>query len=368
MLVRAAERAERAGAPGRAAVSYASAAELITARRARPGLAQDAGERAMRAAELWERAARADLVNADFESTINHAEAARRCYLDDGDARGAARARTTAGRALGLAGRIAEARAQLTEALAVLQPDRDGDTVAALETMADVHILAGSPEAERFASEALAMGQALQLDPALLARSFLTRGITHARANRTAEAASCYTEAARFAERAGDVGRLGWALTNLSDARGGFDPGAAAEAARAAAGHARRMGSRRLLGLSTLNSMTALLELGEWDDADKVLSTAVEQDGLADDIHVLFSGGLLACLRGDSEQVNAVLGSLADWRSSQNPQNQAYVGTLEAFASAALGRPRPWRTAGGSSATRPPPWASATKRSAGPGR
>ena len=339
MLVRAAERAERAGAPGRAAVSYASAAELVTARRAQPERTQDAGEQAMRAADLWERAAHADLVNADFESTINHAEAARRCYLDDGDARGAARARATAGRALGLAGRIAEARAQLTEALAVLQPDRDGDTVAALQTMADVQIIAGSPEAERFASEALAMGRALQVDPALLARLFLTRGITHARANRTAEAASCYAEAAHLFERAGKVESLGWALTNLSDARGGFDPGAAAEAAQAAAGHARRMGSRRLLSLSTLNLMTALLELGEWDDADKVLSTAVQQDGLADDRYVLFSGGLLACLRGDSERVNAVLGSLADWRSSQNAQDQAWVGTLEAFASAALGRP-----------------------------
>jgi class 3 adenylate cyclase len=335
MLVRAAERAERTGAPGRAAANYAAAAELVTARHPDP----DARQQVLRAAALWERAAGADRLNSDFENTIAHAEAARRCYLDLGDARGAARARTLAGRALSVGGRIPEARVLLADALAVLQPSPDVDTVAALDALAEVELLDGAPEAGRLSAEALDMAQALDADPGLVAGLFITRGITHVRANRMAEAAACYTEAARLSERAGRTAQRGWALANLSDALGGFDSAGAAEAARAAAEHARQVGARRLLGLSTLNLTMALLELGEWDDADAVLATALQHDELGDNKPVRFAGGLLAGLRGDAERAYAAVAALADWRSSQNPQEQAWLATLEAFASAAVGQP-----------------------------
>ena len=338
MLVRAAERAERTGAPGRAAANFASAAELLATDSGPAALVADGGEHALRAAALWEQAARCDQTNADFGSSMVHAGTARRCYLDHGDARGAARAQTLAGRAQSLAGQITEARSLLTEALAVLQQDPDVDTVAALSALADLEVLYGQPEADRLTAEALAMGQALQVDPALLARLFISRGITHARANRMAEAASCYNDAARLAERAGHVGRLGWALANLSDALGGFDSRRAADAARAAAEHARNIGDRRLLGLSTLNLTMALLGLGEWDDADAVLSTAAQGDELAEDVYVVFVGGLLAGLRGDCARATAALASLSDSRSSGNAQEQASIATLEAFTAAALGR------------------------------
>jgi class 3 adenylate cyclase/tetratricopeptide (TPR) repeat protein len=338
MLIRAAERAERTGAPGRAAANFASAAELLTTESGRADVVADGGERALRAAALWEQAARCDQTNADFGSCIVHAGTARRCYLDHGDARGAARAQTLAGRARSLAGQMMEARSLLTEALAVLQPDRDVDTVAALSALADLEVLDGRPEADRLTAEALAMGKELQVDPALLARLFISRGITHARANRMAEAASCYNDAARLAERAGHVGRLGWALANLSDALGGFDSRRAADAARAAAEHARNIGDRRLLGLCTLNLAMALLGLGEWDDADAVLSTAVQGDELAEDIYVVFVGGLLASLRGDCARATASLASLTDSRSGGNAQEQASISALAAFTCAALGK------------------------------
>jgi predicted ATPase len=90
-LIRAAERAERAGAPARATASYATAARLTPA---------DATGGRPAAAALWERAAEAAILSADYATATEHADRARSDYAQAGQARAAARAQATAGQAL----------------------------------------------------------------------------------------------------------------------------------------------------------------------------------------------------------------------------------------------------------------------------
>jgi class 3 adenylate cyclase/tetratricopeptide (TPR) repeat protein len=357
MLVRAAERAQRAGAPGRAAASYARAAELASASSpaasspaasppaaGRPGPAAPrsdghAGDAEPYAAVLWERAARAAQTHADFAGMAEYAQAASRSYLAEGDSRRAARVETLTGRALGLLGRAAEARAVLAEAYAVLAPARDADTAAALEAMASVAIITGQPDAGQLAADALAMADAVHTAHGTVANLYITRGITQARANRLPEATACYEQAARHAGLEGSESQLGWALVNMSDALAGFEPRRAAEAARTAAEHARHIGARRLLGLSISNRAGALLELGDWDDADSELATAVKVDDLGEHKSVVYCTGLLAALRGDVERAETAASLLSDWASSGDIQRQASAATVAACISAALARP-----------------------------
>ncbi|HLX77819.1 MAG TPA: adenylate/guanylate cyclase domain-containing protein, partial [Acidimicrobiales bacterium] len=340
MLVRAAERAERAGAPARAALSYATAAGLVERESEQAGAPNNgAFKAALPAAALWERAARAEVTAANWERAVEHAGAARRSYTDNGEPRGAARSRTIAGEALRRAGRLGEAGVELSEALAVLRPAPDRDTVAALDELAQLELFGGNPEGNRLSDEALAMGEALDVDAALLARLFTGRGIAYAIANRTAEAASYYKEAAQIAERAGAAETLGRALVNLADALGGTDPLGSAEAARASAEHARRVGARYPLAISVANLVNALLELGEWDEADAELAAATQRDGLDDDVYVLGLKGLLAALRGEGEEASGVLSSLREFAKSEDVQTLANIERVEAFAAAALGRP-----------------------------
>ena len=173
-LIRAAERAERTGAPALAAASYATAAQLTQAG------AADGQQTA--AAALWEHAAAAALTNADWAAAVEQAGQAGELYRQGGDTRSAARAQTIAGQALRLWGRHAQAREQLTAAVAVLRDDPDADTVQALGELATLEVFAGAPAADALSAEALALGQDLAVDDATLAGLFTTRGICHAMA------------------------------------------------------------------------------------------------------------------------------------------------------------------------------------------
>ena len=170
VMTRAAERAERTGAPAQAAASYAAAAELSP---------PDAADGA--AAGLWERAAQAACADASFSAAVEYAEQARGQYLRRGQDRAAARVQAIAGRALRMWGRHAEAREQLTAAVEVLRADPDPDTVWALNGLAVLEVFAGSPDADRLSAEALTLGQALGVGPSQLGELFLTRGLYHAR-------------------------------------------------------------------------------------------------------------------------------------------------------------------------------------------
>ena len=331
-LTRAAERAGRTGAPARAAASYAAAARLTQADIA-------GGPSATAAASLWEHAAEAALTCADYAAAVEQAGQAADMYRQGGDTRAAARAQAIAGEALRLWGRHAQAREQLSAAVAVLRDDPDADTVRALGELARLEEFAGSPAADALSAEALALGQALAVDQATLARLFTTRGLCHSFAGRNPQAAAHFREAARLAGQAGDTVQLGLALLNLSDAVTGTDPAAGAEAARSAAAHSRRTGARHHLAVAVANLVQALLMTGDWDAAEAELAQAADADGLAGYEFLACGRAWVAALRGHTQAAQATLAGLADLRASDDPQDQATIAIAEAFTAAALGQP-----------------------------
>jgi class 3 adenylate cyclase/tetratricopeptide (TPR) repeat protein len=343
-LVRGAERAERTGAPALAAASYTTAAQLIppnVTHREETATSQPDGIGALPdVGSLWERAAQAAAASAEWVAAVGHAERARDYYLSRGRARAAARAQATAGGALRLWGRYAEAREQLAAALEVLRAEPDADTVRALDELATVEVFAGAPDADRLTAEALTLGQALGAEAGQLSGLFITRGIYLVSTARRPEAVAYLRESARIAAQADDNFRLGRALLNLSSALGLTDPGAAAEAARTAAGHLRRAGVRDFLAVAILNLAESLLLLGEWDAAEQELTEAMASDGLADDDFLACERGWLAALRGDAATAEAMLAGLGDIRASDDPQDKALISIVEAFTAAARGRPQ----------------------------
>ena len=331
-LIRAAERAERTGAPARAAASYGTAAELTTMQPDIPGGQADAGQ-------LWERAARAADTSADWAAAAGHAGRARSYHLERGEMRAAARAQAMAGLALRHSGRLGEAREQLTAAVQVLRADPDTDTVRALGELAAVEVHAGSPEADRLSTEALTLGQALDVDAVQLSRLFNIRGTYLSAAGRYREVAAYDREATRLAEEADDNMALGRALTNLADDLAFADPAAAADAARTAVGHLRRAGDQDFLMVAIGNLVQALLLLGDWDTAGQELTRATDSEGLADQEYLVGYQGWLAALRGDAAAAQAMLAGLRDMQASEDPQDKASISRLEAFTAFARRRP-----------------------------
>jgi class 3 adenylate cyclase/tetratricopeptide (TPR) repeat protein len=334
-LVRAADRATRTGAPAAAAASFAEAAGLSVTGPADPGPAASTPD----AGTLWEKAAGAAHIAADYEHAVDHAGRAREFHQHLGQLRAAARARVIAATALRRQGRHSEAREQLTAALTVLETDRDADTVAALGHLASVEAFAGSPEADRLSAEALALGQALGSGGTVLADLLTTRGTCHSIAGRNAEAVAYYREGARIATQAGDHTAAGLALLNLADTLTGTDPKAAAEAARSAAAHARQAGARGNLAISAVNLAQALFMTGDWDGADAELTRAADADGLADAEYLAITRGWLAALRGDTATAQRAVDGLPGLLASEDPQNQTNVDTVRAFSSVAAGQP-----------------------------
>ncbi|HEY2307641.1 MAG TPA: adenylate/guanylate cyclase domain-containing protein [Streptosporangiaceae bacterium] len=329
-LTRAAERADRTGAPALAATSYAAAAQLTQA---------DTADGQETAAVLWERASDAALTSADFAAAVQHADHAQSCYLQRGDSRAAARAQAIAGQALRGWGHHAQAREQLTAAMAVLRADPDTDTVRALEELAALEMFAGSPDADRLTTEALALGQALGTGAGQLTGLFTTRGVYHGMAGRHPQAIAYLREAARLAAQASDNVRLGVVLLNLSEALAFTDPAAAADAARTAVGHLRQAGARNHLPFAITNLAHALLLLGDWDTAERELTQAMESGELAGIDYLPCYLGWLAALRGDADTAGTMLGALRDLRASEDPQDKAKISIAEAFTTAARHQP-----------------------------
>ncbi len=316
-LVRAAERASRAGAPVNAAASYATAAAQMAAS-ARP-------DAVAVAASLWERAAAEEAIAGDVDLAVERADAAIAHYERIGETRAAARANAIAGRALRSARRHSEAGERLVAALAVLRHSPDADTVSALSELSSIEVLTGGPAADALTTEALVLGQELAVDAHLIAGLFNMRGVWLGFANRNAEARASFEYATRLAaEGAGDGLVLGRALANLSDHLSATDPAAAADAARTAAEHFRRVGAHAMLSLAQVNLAQAMLAVGDWDSAAAVLTTDAAQDGLADSIDIVLSRVLLAGLRGELE-VAAELMKRPDFQSKEDPQDVAYA-------------------------------------------
>jgi len=215
-LIRAAERADRTGAPALAATSYAAAAQLSHADSA-DGQAAGIADGQATAGALWERAAESALTSADFAAAVQHADRASGWFLQAADSRAAARAQAIAGQALRGWGRHAQAREQLTAAVEVLRADPDTDTVRALGELAQLEVFAGSPDGDKLTTEALALGQALGTGAGQLTGLFTTRGIYHGMAGRHPQSVAYLREAARMAAQADDNVRLGVVLLNLSE-------------------------------------------------------------------------------------------------------------------------------------------------------
>jgi predicted ATPase len=326
-LIRAAERAERTGAPALADASYAKAAELAAAQPQIPDGQPDPGE-------LWERAAKAAVTSGDYPTAIKHADRARDHHLGRGQARAAARAQSIAGHALQLRGHHSEARDRLTAAVEVLRPDPDTDTVYALGQLAELEAVAGSPDADRLTTEALTLGQALGTSPGQLARLFNARGLYHSAAERRPEAVAYLTQARRLAEQARDNALLGLVLLNLADALNATDPAEGAKIARTAAEHARRAGARDYLAYAIQNLAQAMLMLGDWDTADQELTHTADADGLADHDLIACSRGSLAALHGDTTTAETMMAALPVMRASEDPQDKAAISVVEAFTTA----------------------------------
>jgi class 3 adenylate cyclase len=324
--VRAAERAERTGALAQAAASYASAAELTPVRDAD-------GQQA--AGRLWERATQAAVDAGDYAAAVRAADRARAEYRRCGQARAAARVQVIAGNALRLWGHTAEARDQLTTAMGVLRADPDRDTVRALDQLATVAVFSGSADADQLTAEALDLGQDLDVDAGLLGGLFLTRGIYLGLAGRRPQAIAYIREAARLVTQAGDTLSLGRTFLNLAHELSSTDPAAAAETARTAIGHLRRTGARDYLAVGVANLSQALLMLGDWDAAEAELGQAADADGLAGNEILVVHQAWLAAVRGDADQAQTLLTALPDLRASEEPQTQALLALVAAFAAAA---------------------------------
>ncbi len=323
-LVRAAERASRSGAPARAASSYAEAAALSDEDRL--------------AAELWEKAARESCYYGDFEASAAQAGTSRERYTAAGDDRGAARAQACEAEALASLGRFDEARREVAEALELLRPEPDRDTVDALKVLSNVEHFSGHvEESDRVSSEALWLGQAVGVGEADLASLFSARGLAARSSDRYVESAAYRREALRLAEEAGDLGQAALALINLSDLLAPTKPREAAEAGRRAAEHSRRTGRRSYLGAAVGNLVLALFEVGEWDEAEAALTMAFQGDRLDDDELLRFRRGCLDALRGDGASAAAALEALPKSRASEGTQDQGLVAMLQTFCAMTAG-------------------------------
>jgi class 3 adenylate cyclase/predicted ATPase len=332
-LIRAAERAGRTGALFRAAASYATAADLTE------NSGPDAIDGLLSAGTLWERAAEAATFAPDYATALAQAGRAHVYYLQHGQDRDAARVQAAVGRVLRLQGRHTEARAELTAAMEVLRVGPDTDTVRALEQLAALEVFAGSAGADTLSTEALVLGHDLDVDLGQFARLLAVRGIFLNFTERPLEAAAYLRESARLATQAGDTVPAGTVLMNLADATVLTDPAAAAEIARTAARQLRRTGAREYLAWAIANLVQALLMLGEWDAAELELGQAIDADGLADIEYLTCHRGLVAALRGDVGPAGTCLAALKDMPASEDPQDSAMIGALEAFTAAARRQP-----------------------------
>ena len=330
-LLRAAERAKRSGAPIRAGETYAEAAEL----------AERSEHDAVDAAAWWEKAAEAVGLAADFDAAIAHAERARALYAANGQVRAAARTDVVIGRWLRRAGRHADSRHCLDEAMAVLGQDPDLDTVQAIGELASLETFSGGADAYPLASEALTLSQALDEGPDLLAGRFVTRGIAADVRNRRAEAVADLEYAVRLAEQVGDTRIWAIAKLNLANVLRVTDPAASAVAARAAVERARQLGNQYDLASAVSNLAVALVLTGDWDEAERELRHSAEFDGFEPGSAELAYSSMyrlvLPALRGDRAAMSESTSEIDGARASEDLQDQSIVHLVEAMQAAGRG-------------------------------
>jgi len=327
-LVRAAEGAERAGALGRAAALFGTAAEL-----------HEQGCNASAAARVWEQAAQAWIAETSHPKGIVAAERARALHERLGDRRSAARASILVGKGLRLEGRHREAREHLESALALLRPEPGSDTVIALYELAGLEAFDGGNEAGLLFAEALYLAQALDVGDTMLSNLFVANGIHCWMSNRAVEGDSNLREAAYLAERSGNTLRLANALANLAGGQLARNPQEAATHATVAVDYARRIGNHRTVVLATTNLAFALLLLGRWDEAAQWLGDATELGGPAVVHYLAEVRGFLNGLRGDTVDTADAIVTLTRFSDTENVQDRALLSTARALVESASDHP-----------------------------
>jgi class 3 adenylate cyclase/predicted ATPase len=307
-LERSASRASSAGAPERAATSYALAARHVREVDAR--WASGGAEPVARAARLWEKACDAAIIAGQYERAAEYAHAAGDCSRQAGNRRGEARAAALLARSFRHTGRLSEARSSLRQAVEILRDDPDADTVEALGELAVIETFVGNlGDGDRLSAEALELAQAIEVDEARLAGLLTVRAITLGFLGRRAESAAFLKEAASVAEAAGATEELSRATLNLSAVLAGFDAAGSASAARTSMDHARRVGAGYYLVGAACNLAMALIELGEWDEVDRLLADTTLQ-GVTDGDLLSFPAALLAALRGQDDRLAEISGTI----------------------------------------------------------
>ena len=324
MSIRAAERALRAGAPAAAVDNYIAAAELA---------ADDSGL----APSYWEKAARAAEYAASYEQERTCAERARAEYVALGDDRAAARCSVVIGQALRRLGQFSAAQEVLNEALEVLRPEPDADTVEVFLGLAAIANFGGEADADQLSEESLRLAQSLGSGNEILAEAMMSRGLFYTFHNRRPQAAAYLRESARLAELAGANGTRSRALLNLTDVLTPVDPDAAIETSLTAAASARRIGDRPHLTFSLTNLTDVYLETGDWDAAESTLDDC-DAEGLSQEGYVPIYRAMLAGLRGDVAAGAAALEEFApQLLSSEDRQDQAVQALGRAMLAVAAG-------------------------------
>jgi tetratricopeptide (TPR) repeat protein len=270
----------------------------------------------------------------DSVSALANYQDAADSYRRHGLIRDAARADVGVARNIRRQGRFEEARPVLDQALAVLEPEADADTIEALAELAALHSVAGrADEADRVSTAALVQAQALGAPDRTIADLLVGRGLALGQANRRSEALAYLREAVRLAEATQDGATAGAALLNATDLLLFSDPSAAAEAGRAAVAHCRRVGNRYYLEAAAGNLVQALLLAGEWDEARDAYRSGVQDDQLRGALIFDFPGLLLAVLSGDDLELAALLPLIQHSADTEDPQELAQLEV--AIASAA---------------------------------
>ncbi len=319
-LTRSAERAERAGAPRRAAVDLVQVADL-------------AGDGVV-AADLRDRAARLATVGGLLDLALDQSRAAAELYRGLGRDRSAARARITTATALRNGARYDEARAELAAALDVLRTPADRDTVLAISELSGLDSLAGrANEAIEYSRQAMDLAQALGVKPDLMARVFTGLAWGCQYGNKHEEAVASIDHAIRLVE--GDPNTAVWtrALIVLSDMSLTGHPLRSQAASRQARDNALRLGDIKSLSLSLFNLGAASIWIGQWKAVDETLREA-DQYGLADDSSVQQLGAMLAGLRGDVAHVENSAAALAA-AAAEDIQGAMYAKVIEILVASA---------------------------------
>jgi class 3 adenylate cyclase/tetratricopeptide (TPR) repeat protein len=334
-LERAGERSERTGAPAAAGRAHIQAATLL----------EEAGgpDAALRAAAIYERAGEALLVAVDIETAEARWRRAGELYARHDRSRDQARAELGVGRSLRRSGRFDDARLALSAAVAVLEQDPDVDTVRALAELANLEATLGTPEGGPLLQRALNEAEAIDIPDDLLGYLFSLRGIYESFGDHQRQAVAFLREAVVCSERSGDSAQLARALTNVASVLMCTDPMRAAEPAKEAVTHARRIGDRWILPVCLANLLEAQVLVGEWQDADatarEITDDFLGTGATIQSAFILPVGfqAVFQALRGRTDEARRLIQVLEDGPPSKDPQNLMNIAMARAFAAATVG-------------------------------